>query len=110
MTIFAKKACRIIFLLGLSVGNSPATSLFWLRLSQSSFAIGKIIPIENIDAKEITHPLSKSLQGCSSNISIPARLIEEIISYSAPKYCASKKQKNMTAARKTELPNPVITA
>ena len=66
--------------------------------------------IENMDAKEITHPLSKSLQGCSSNISIPARLIEEIISYSAPKYCASKKQKNMTAARKTELPNPVITA
>ena len=39
MTIFAKKACRIIFLPGLSVGSSPAISLFWLRFSQSSFAM-----------------------------------------------------------------------
>ena len=66
MTIFAKKACRIIFLLGLSVGNSPATSLFWLRFSQSSFAIGKIIPIENIEAKEIVR-VRKRINNIISN-------------------------------------------
>ena len=57
MTIFAKKACRIIFLPGLSVGSSPAISLFWLRFSQSSFAMGKIIPIENMDAKYLAEDL-----------------------------------------------------
>ena len=44
-----------------------------------------------IEVNEIMHPLSRILSGLSYNINIPARLIEETISYSAPKYCASKK-------------------
>ena len=63
-----------------------------------------------IEVNEIMHPLSRILSGPSYNINIPARLIEVTISYSAPKYCASKKTKNIMTARKTEFPKPVIIA